>query len=627
MKSIISMLSIVVFVVSCGDSSFKGTSGDSPSRAGKAAAPAAPNNSAASGSSETFTNVQEQGVDEPDAMKIGKNHIYVLRGNKLAVADRETLALVGQTEIASNNMSLYAEDDYLVTITTVEKSDNKGSSSCYRGYCRFTEPVTQVKLFKSEKGQMPSALKDWQFSGEVLDSRLSSGRLILVFKDQINVDDDGYNMLHGRTISSYRLFTSDIGKTANSKDPFANEPIAMPLVLDDDGAANGVACANFIQDPSDNTELVISKVVSINTLTPEEAPKSLAVQGGADAIYMTTQSLYLMRQPRWSYWGAEGSNENLLITKISFSAETGDIQFKATGMVDGRFKDQWAFNEYEEQGILAIATTKLPDNNLWLLKENEESHNLDVVASVQGFGYQEDIRSVRYIDNMAYIVTFKKTDPVFAFDLTDPMDPKLLSELKIPGFSTYMHPLGNGLMLGVGFDALDMGSFAWFQGLQVSLFDISDPRELKRLDNQVMGDRGSYSEVTWDHHAFYFDAANKIVGIPLVELHRPEGSSASTYGNELGFSGAILFNISDKLTPIARVSHSELVPEECKRAGGQWWQNETKSFDINRLFKVDERLLTLSRFGIKAHDPAQPTTTTASLAFPSNGPVSCSTLY
>jgi hypothetical protein len=151
-----------------------------------------------------------------------------------------------------------------------------------------------------------------------------------------------------------------------------------------------------------------------------------------------------------------------------------------------------------------------------------------------------------------------------------------------------------------------MGGFAWFQGIQVSLFDTSDPTQLARLDNHILGDRGSLSEATWDHHAFFFDDDTDLVGIPVTILN---GSQVTT--------GAKIFKVTgDALVPAADLSHRDWIPAQCQGSSYTFWSSMTRSMDINRLFKVDGRILSVSRWGIKANDPAMLTREMGAIRFP-----------
>lgn len=511
------------------------------------------------GDEDTFTNTQEKGVDEPDVVKVGVHHIFVERFGELVVVDRKTYAQIGTLPIPGlENPTLFVDGETLVVL-----GGKQGGKSGYE---------TTVQIFNAPAGALPTLAKTHVFDGQAYDSRYVGSKLVLVFRDRLpwnNYDD-----------------------TAG----------ALPVHIEMDSVA-GIPCQNIIRPAVADYDARFVKVVSLDAKALDAVPQYAAVVGGGDQIYMTDATLYLTKK----------GQDWLVVTRVDFDAATGALKPAAVGLVEGRVKDQWAFKEYqhEKERLLSIATTT---GELWSRGENkaqnhifvlrQEETKLQVAGAFKDFGTGEDIRSVRYVGTMAYVVTFKKTDPLFAFDMANPLAPKYLGELKIPGFSTYMHPVAPGRLLGVGFDALEMGDFALYQGIQISLFDVANPMDMKRLDVKIHGDRGSSSEVTGDHHAFFYDATRKIAGIPIVELK----------DSEHAFSGAVLYDVQDAaLVEKARITHIDMIPKECRDDlnNARWWQGRARSPDVNRLFLVDGKLLTISRYGLKAHDPDQPKTETA----------------
>jgi hypothetical protein len=308
--------------------------------------------------------------------------------------------------------------------------------------------------------------------------------------------------------------------------------------------------------------------------------------------------------------------EGLHLLKADIAPENGPIKFVASGMVLGFPKDKFAFKEYSKEDVLAVATTTsapLPistdlglkniaeandpldlnqmenkgRNHLWVLKQ--DGTRLALTKAIPNFGEPgEDIRSVRYINDHAYVVTFKKTDPLYSFDMSNPADPVMVGKLKIPGFSLYLHPAKDEKMIGVGFDAEDHGGFALYQGIQVSLFDISNKSNVLQTDRIVHGERGSYSDVTRNPHAFFYSAADNLMAIPMVEIDQ--------------FSGAVIYGVDqDKLVELGRISHQGMIPDKClfDLNRQRWWEETAVSQDINRVFKVDQHLLSISKYGIK----------------------------
>lgn len=517
------------------------------------------------GTAETFTNTQEKGVDEADTVKVADHHLYVRRGDEIQVVARQSLTALGAIPLAGlHEVSMQTDGDRLIV---VGKKDN----------------ATTIRIMDAAEGALPTLAKEHVLTGNAYDSRFVGGYLVLVFRDTLPWND------------------------------FIEGSDAAPLKVEGD-AVGGIPCDRIVKPAARDRDTRFNKIVSIDTRKLDTAPQSVATIGGGDQIYMTESALYVTKMGGYSYRG----DEKLLVTKIAFNATTGVVAPAAAGLIGGRVKDQWAFKEYavdEATKVLSVATStgylggqgaSLAQNHIWVLRQNDTA--LEVAAAVHDFGTGEDIRSVRYVNDIAYVVTFKKTDPLFAFDMKNPLDPKLLGELKVPGFSVYMHPVAEGRILGVGFDAEDQGDFAWYQGLQVSLFDVSNPLDMKRVDNKIIGQRGSYSDVTGDHHAFFFDQERKLIGIPAVELGGKTSGGGPELGTTLAFSGAIIYRLDEAaITEAGRLSHADLLPEACKYelAAGRWWQEKTVSLDINRIFMVDGKLLTVSRFGVRAWDPAR----------------------
>ena len=522
------------------------------------------------------TNVQEKGVDEADFVKVGDHQIYVQRGEQVQVSTRDGAAVLGALDLKGmRGVTLYADGDDLIATGAVAPDPASPNEQW-----RWDTQRTRIAIFHAESGKLPVLTKEMFFSGVAADSRYVAGRLVMIFQTYAQADQ-----------------------------------------VTDNGMIQDVQCNQVVRPADDGYDARFTKIVSLNTKNLDEAPQVVGALGGADQIYMTETSLYLGKSvyitPKSGgdvdeYPGAE----QFMITKIAFDPKTGAISPVASGVVDGRVKDQWAFKELSKDGetYLSLATTtgqlwsqgdSAAQNHLFILHQNKMA--LEVVAKVDDFGAGEDIRSVRYLGNLAYVVTFKKTDPLFAIDLSDPLTPKMLGELQMPGFSTYMHPVGAGLVLGVGFDANDVGDFAWYQGLQVSLFDVTNPMDMKRVDNKILGQRGSSSEVTADHHAFFFDPELKLVALPLVELNGKAEDTGPEMATHLAFSGAVFYKIGDaSLTEAGRISHADLVPPSCASQIGapRWWEDGSRSLDVNRIYYLEGKLVSVSRFGIKALDPA-----------------------
>jgi hypothetical protein len=184
------------------------------------------------------------------------------------------------------------------------------------------------------------------------------------------------------------------------------------------------------------------------------------------------------------------------------------------------------------------------------------------VGQVGGLGAGERIYAVRFMDDTGYVVTFRQTDPLYVLDLRNPAAPAVTGELKIPGYSAYLHPMGDGLLLGVGQDADEAGRV---KGLQVSVFDVSDPADPQRIQNYVIENGGSEAE--WDHHAFLYWAARDLLVLPVQRWGRwIEPLPGQPGGYSDSFMGAIALRVTaNGVEPLAEIGHPQTAVEDFVR--------------------------------------------------------------
>jgi len=252
-------------------------------------------------------------------------------------------------------------------------------------------------------------------------------------------------------------------------------------------------------------------------------------------------------------------------TSIHRFALGSTVEYQASGYVPGHALNQFSLDESD--GYFRIATTSgrvtqmggNTSNDVYVL-----APNLTVVGSLTGLAPGESIYSARFMGSRAYLVTFKKIDPLFVIDLSNPNAPALLGKLKIPGYSDYLHPYDETHLIGIGKDAQpsETGDFSWYQGVKLSLFDVSDVANPREVANYKIGDRGTDSEALRDHKAFLFSKQNDLLVIPitLAELNASKYASteAFQYG-EFTFQGAYVFNLTvgSGFQLKGRVSHAD----------------------------------------------------------------------
>jgi uncharacterized secreted protein with C-terminal beta-propeller domain len=233
----------------------------------------------------------------------------------------------------------------------------------------------------------------------------------------------------------------------------------------------------------------------------------------------------------------------------------------------------------------------------------DEGGRLVRVGAVEHIAPGEDIRSVRFDDDRGYVVTFKKTDPLFVLDLFEPTHPKILGELKIPGFSTYMQRIDRNHLVSIGFDANDHGSFAYFDGMILQLFDVTNPTEPKLTHKEKIGTRGSSSEAATDHLAFNFFASEGLLAIPATIC---EGGGDGQNGT-LAFSGLLVYDVDIEggFTKLGGVDHGTK-GVSCST----WWSNANSA--VKRSIFLDDLVYSIAtdrakvqrmgRFGVDVAD-------------------------
>ncbi len=309
-------------------------------------------------------------------------------------------------------------------------------------------------------------------------------------------------------------------------------------------------------------------LASIDTVAVEKQPEILATVGATGTVYCSTENLYLFGMR--TVWPAREQDDGLSKPEIwpgsyethteiyRYSLTGGKITPAGQGSVPGTVIGQYSFDEYE--GYLRVATTTgqawsgradPSENHVFVLDQD-----LKRVGAVTGLAEGETIRSVRFIGPLGYVVTFRTTDPLFVIDLHDPRRPKVAGELKIPGYSAYLHPFGDDRLIGIGYDVGLDGDIAYEKGLKVSLFDIADPTRPAELSTLILGSRGSSTELSYNPRSLLFSAAKSLVAFPVL-LTETTTDSRLEYGQPK-FQGLIVLTIAnDRVVLRGGVTHAD----------------------------------------------------------------------
>ena len=326
---------------------------------------------------------------------------------------------------------------------------------------------------------------------------------------------------------------------------------------------SGVASSDMAASSTSWTSQALPSTVTVLTVDDTlDDVRPVSVQGTAETIYASTDALYVAS----GGWDEAGSRTD--VHRFDLPAD-GPAVYTGTGRVPGRLLNQFSLSDHE--GALRVVTTvdgpvggapattvmpdtdddalvdeaRMPSTSARLTVLDTEGEVLDEVGHLDGLGVGEEVQSVRFMGDTGYVVTFRQTDPLYALDLTDPSAPRSLGELKIPGFSEYLHPVGDGLLLGIGRDADPTSGMD--RGFKASLFDVSDPAAMVEVDQLILPN--AWSEVSSDHKAFTWDAERSQAIFPLTGDCGPAGDCSAAN------SAMVLRVEGGQLDEVARITH------------------------------------------------------------------------
>jgi inhibitor of cysteine peptidase len=308
---------------------------------------------------------------------------------------------------------------------------------------------------------------------------------------------------------------------------------------------------------------------------------------------------------------AEKAQETTILHKISI--QTGGISYVAQGEVPGHILNQFSMDEYN--GFFRIATTV---GSNWWFTQSQTSNNvyilnddLERVGQIENIAPGESIYAARFMGSRTYLVTFVQVDPLFTLDLSDPYNPKILGELKIPGYSNYLHPYDENHIIGIGKEVDEtVATFTAIQGLKIALFDVSDFENPKEIAKVVIGDRGTDSPALYDHKAFLFDREKELLVIPVslyeitqeVKDRYVESQGRELLYGEFTFQGAYVYRLSleEGFEFQGRITHQN--EEQMQHPDDYYWYWGLSNTDITRTLYIGDVLYTISDSMIKMNN-------------------------
>lgn len=550
----------------------------------QAEAEAAPAQDSVAGTGYSTTNVQVQGIDEADIIKTDGEYIYYARAGKIEIVKANadgTLELMSEITVNGGFGEFFIDANRIITI---------GSGS---GSYSPDSPIMPLARIAEVDMAYPSG-------GGVF-----SKAVVYDTTDKRNPKVERSVEVKGN-FNSARKIGKSIYFVATNYVYYSNDNLT-PLYRD--SAAGGkdteigwdrVYCFPIITTNS------ITSIAGFNIDEPKTPANIETFVGAGDNIYMSQNALYIANS---NYFGGGDSNKTEI---YKFAASNGEIVYQSKGSVPGMLINQFAMDEYN--GYFRVGTTVdyygggdirrssvSRSNSLYVL-----DGGMSIVGKIEDIAPLERIYSVRFMGNRAYMVTFKQVDPLFAIDVSNPREPKIMGALKIPGYSDYLHPYDENHLIGFGKDTTtDEYGNAFYLGMKLSLFDITDISNPKEMFTEFIGDRGTESPLLYDHKALLFDKARDLLAFPVTLYERkttrnetlPNGSEVTEYGYFANsFAYVYNINLKDGFKLRGRVSH---MSDSDLLKSSQWAADPAKYIERvltigNRLYAASQKYLTSS---------------------------------
>ncbi len=514
----------------------------------------------------TSTNVQVQGVDEPDRVKTDGTHLFVSTQDSVAIIDayppNSTVVLSKMSFPNSLVIGLEMVQDRLMVI--VQKN--------------AATPSVGLMLYDTSSLSSPKVMQNVTIAGSYVAARMADGYVYSVIQQP-----------------SY-VFNSQGNATAVM-------PMASVGGVDSQLPATSVYYANNTAQISYYT-----MIPSISMSTGRETIQSV-LTGPSANVYVSTSNIYVVYTNYLDIYDVDGvpgnawtggvitadlvrQAQNSSIVRATYS--NGNVSVAAAGMVPGTVLNQFSLDEYNSYFRLATSRFAMVNgaattsDDIYVL-----DHGMNQVSSLTNIAPGENIYAVRFVGETGYVVTYQQIDPLFVISFKDISHPVILSALKVSGYSDYLHPLPGGYLIGVGKESVPAtdGNFSYYLGLKLSLFKVFENGTSAQVSKMVIGDRGTDSPVLSDHLAFTFDSTRNITVIPLtlyvVSGNQTYQGGIPAYGNPVWQGVYVIKVMPSGFTLLGKVSQYP--------SGQNFGDYPNSSLSIDRSVVIGDYLYTISQ--------------------------------
>lgn len=568
------------------------------------------------------TNVQVEGVDEGDIIKTDGKYIYQVNNEQVIIVKSNPaneMKVVSKINFANNKefviapLEMYVDTNSLTVISSKSSKYNQyqpqieddtgimnkamPSIMPYRNNKQFTN----ITIFDTSDISNPKIKREVDLEGNYISSRKINSNLYVVSNKFINA----YSILNEKELPK----NSDILPTY--KDSVVSKDYIEKQFSD-------IACfpESMEQNYMNIAGLDISNNVPANVYS---------IMGAGNNIYASSENLYVALS-KYNYpniqpmvrggivpTGKMAANSSIRYeapkeaTRLfKFSLNKGNVTFLNKGEVNGKILNQYSMDE--SGNYFRIATTSgnkwessgenMSKNNVFILDETMQE-----TGKIENIAPGEKIYSVRFMGAKAYMVTFKKVDPLFVLDLSNPKEPKILGKLKIPGFSDYLHPYDENHIIGFGKDTVENKDSAFIMGFKMAMFDVTDVNNPKQQFVELIGDRGTTSQLLNNPKALLFSKEKNLLAFPItvMTVANKVGNSNQGWGPEYGtfeYQGAYVYTIDPAKGFVLKGKITHLSNDEMLKAGMYNFDYEK---EVQRILYTDDNLYTASNKILKAN--------------------------
>ncbi|HCF71553.1 MAG TPA: hypothetical protein DER33_08230 [Syntrophomonas sp.] len=537
------------------------------------------------------TNLQVAGVDEADIVKTDGKYIYQVDHTGINIIEAypaenmKKIAAIAFDQPNFNPSEIYVDKTRLIVLGSAHHTGQKLQPagikpSIYPPYP--TRETTGVMVYDISNKTKITKLRTLELEGQYVSSRKIGHNLYLVAN---------------RHIDYYILENANADATPAYRDTAAGS----------DFKSVDYSSIHYFPGHITPSYMLVAGIRLNDSSRPADIQTFL---GASENIYASENNLYV---------AASSFNANPIPLQKSptyrdssstriyrFALSQGAIKYNGQGDVPGTIINQFSMDENQESLRIATTSGDMWQNERYTSQSNVYvlDRNMQINGRLEGIAPGEKIYSTRFMGSRLYMVTFRNVDPLFVIDLKNAAAPRILGKLKIPGYSNYLHPYDENHIIGFGKDTVEGKGWndqsqAYYQGMKVAIFDVTDVTHPVEMDQEIIGDRGTDSELLNNHKALLFSREKNLLAFPVTvaKLSDPK-QDITAYGN-FAFQGAYIYKIDLTGGLQLRGTITHLTQDDYARAGDYWYNDDS---NIERILYINNNLYTISKNMIKAYD-------------------------